>query len=272
MKDWRMSLHGITEPRDQSSPKSLKTCYAPMPFTVPTFIALSQTMYEKSVTKDFAQPLVLWHPRVTPGPKFTNLGTDVQQGPDYQCETFCPLLTTCLRDLLPNFVYFSESMTDGPMGGGQKTVNNMSQYTTQRQQFTVSSSSPWREQNKISGEEISTDYFHDVSNDNLSPLQQLPVTMPQNWHHNSIHLLVTICMYFKSNEYLSGPPNEHQISIVIRCQQHNWLIKSGTKTGKTNVNKRSIPYINENDNWKSNYSTKYYQSLQYLFKWPYFPC
>jgi len=37
----------------QSSPESLMTCYAPMPLIVSTFIAVGQTMYEKSVTKYF---------------------------------------------------------------------------------------------------------------------------------------------------------------------------------------------------------------------------
>jgi len=132
-----MSMHGITGPPDQSSQssgnnvsghtpnpanfrraltksvlsklvlsekwtkvqkKSLKMCYAPMP-VMPNFIALRETKYEKSTTKfvytlqDFCAPGGL------PGPQFTNLGTAVQQGPDYHCAKFCPLLTTCLRDI-----------------------------------------------------------------------------------------------------------------------------------------------------------------------------
>jgi len=39
------------EKLDYSSPKSLKTCYGPMPVIVSNFIVLGQTMYEKLVTK-----------------------------------------------------------------------------------------------------------------------------------------------------------------------------------------------------------------------------
>ena len=42
-----------------SSPKSAKTCYAPMPLILPNFIALGQTMYEKSVII-FLHPSVFW--------------------------------------------------------------------------------------------------------------------------------------------------------------------------------------------------------------------
>jgi len=47
-------------------------------------------------------------------PKFTNLRTNVQPGPDYQCAKFRPLLSTCLRDnyLLLNFVDFDGGVTD----------------------------------------------------------------------------------------------------------------------------------------------------------------
>jgi len=33
------------------------------------------------------------------GPQFTNLGVDVEQGLDYQCTKFRPLLITCLQDV-----------------------------------------------------------------------------------------------------------------------------------------------------------------------------
>jgi len=52
----------------QSTPKSLTTCYTPMPLIVPNFIALDQAMYEKCITI-FLHPSVFWHPRGAPGPK-----------------------------------------------------------------------------------------------------------------------------------------------------------------------------------------------------------
>jgi len=39
-------------PPRPSSPKWEKTCYAPIPVIVPNFIAVDQTMYKKSVTKN----------------------------------------------------------------------------------------------------------------------------------------------------------------------------------------------------------------------------
>ena len=39
-------------PLGQSSPKWEKTCYAPIPVIVPNFIAVGQTVYDKSVTKN----------------------------------------------------------------------------------------------------------------------------------------------------------------------------------------------------------------------------
>ena len=44
---------------DQTSPKYQMTCYAQMPFIVANFIALGQTMYEKSVTKLFTPLSIL---------------------------------------------------------------------------------------------------------------------------------------------------------------------------------------------------------------------
>jgi len=48
-----MSSHGIGGPRDQSSPNLGNKCQLPRPLTLPYFIALGQTMYEKSVTDSF---------------------------------------------------------------------------------------------------------------------------------------------------------------------------------------------------------------------------
>jgi len=38
---------------DRSSRKSIKICYASTPLTVPNFTTLGQTMYKKSITKNF---------------------------------------------------------------------------------------------------------------------------------------------------------------------------------------------------------------------------
>jgi len=49
------------------------------------------------------------------GPRFINLGTDIQQGPIYQSAKFRPVVTTyvvCTRYLLPDFVDFVDSVTD----------------------------------------------------------------------------------------------------------------------------------------------------------------
>ena len=107
---------------DQSPPKSLKTCYAPMPVIVPNFIAFGQSVYEKSVT--IFTPFTFWRPRGPLGPKFTNPGGNVQQGPVYQSAKFRPVLT--IRDTsCQKFVDFGDSVTDTQTNKKQ-TVNNIS--------------------------------------------------------------------------------------------------------------------------------------------------
>jgi len=73
-----------------------------MPLIAPNYIALAQTMYEKSVSLHFVYTLLYFcAPGEPPVPKFTYLGTDGQQGPDYQCATlrflsFCqPVYEIC---------------------------------------------------------------------------------------------------------------------------------------------------------------------------------
>ena len=107
---------------DQSSLKSLKTCYAPMPLIAQNFIALGHTMYGKRVTI-FVHPSVFWRPRgELPESKFTNLGPDVQ-GSLYQCAKFRPVLTTHLRDIYCQISSISSiSLTALPT----KTVNDTS--------------------------------------------------------------------------------------------------------------------------------------------------
>ena len=86
-----------------------------MPLIVPNFVALGQTMYEKSVTKVF--------PRKTPvsqedplGQKFTNVGPDVW-APFVKCQILSRSDSPSTRYLLPNFVHFVDGVTD------TKTVN-----------------------------------------------------------------------------------------------------------------------------------------------------
>jgi len=75
------------------------TCYAQMPLIVPNFIALVQTMYEKSVTKIFYTFSILDLRGGLSAPQFTNLGPVVQQGPRYGCAKFRLVLKTRLRDI-----------------------------------------------------------------------------------------------------------------------------------------------------------------------------
>jgi len=74
---------------DQSSTKSLKICYTPMPFIVPNFIALGQMMYEKAI--QIFLHLHYFGAQGAPRSKFTDLGTDLQQGSLYQLNKFRPL-------------------------------------------------------------------------------------------------------------------------------------------------------------------------------------
>ena len=51
-------------PLGQSSPKWEKSCYAPMPLTMPNFIAVNQMVYDKSVTKNFQTKGKLYIPTI----------------------------------------------------------------------------------------------------------------------------------------------------------------------------------------------------------------
>jgi len=106
-KMWRYPLSKICAPGkvDQSSAKSLKICYAPMP----PLWQISSRSAKRSTRKALTILLHIWRPRGAPGSKFTDLGTDVQQG----SLKFRPFVTAYRRDyLLPNFVDFIESVTD----------------------------------------------------------------------------------------------------------------------------------------------------------------
>jgi len=69
-----------------------------MPLIMPNFIALGQTMYEKSVTI-FYTLQYFGAPGGLPEPKFTSRGLDEKQGPVYRSVKFPPVLTTRLRDI-----------------------------------------------------------------------------------------------------------------------------------------------------------------------------
>jgi len=56
---------------DQSSPNQEKTYYTPMPLTMPNFVAVGQTIYEKSVT--IIHALHFLEAAGPPGSKFTSL-------------------------------------------------------------------------------------------------------------------------------------------------------------------------------------------------------
>jgi len=66
-----------------------------MPFIVLNFIALGQTIYEKTVTNFFYTLQYFGAPGGPTGPKFTSLGR-VRQGSLYQPTKFNHLLTTSL--------------------------------------------------------------------------------------------------------------------------------------------------------------------------------
>jgi len=75
-----MSKIFAAEKVDQSSPKSPKICYAPLPLIVPNFIALGQTVYEKKKRyKAFYTLQYFGAPGGPAVPKFTSLGPDIQQ-------------------------------------------------------------------------------------------------------------------------------------------------------------------------------------------------
>ena len=98
-----------------------------MPLTMPNFIVLGQTMYEKSITIFFTSFTIL-APKGTPWSKFNNLGPYVYSN--------LPLSTSQIssrsdnpsaRYLLPNFVDFAYRMTH------KKTVNDMTPHTMPQQ-------------------------------------------------------------------------------------------------------------------------------------------
>jgi len=70
------------------------------------------------------------------GPKFSNLRTGVQQGPDYnyQCTRFHHLLITCVRDIYCRTWSISLKAWSTDQ---QRTVNDMSPPTMRRQQRSV---------------------------------------------------------------------------------------------------------------------------------------
>jgi len=75
----------------------------------------------------FLHPSIFCRPRGTPGPKFTDLGPDIQQVPLYQSAKFRPVLTTHLQDTCCQILSISVTawLTKSPT---KKTVNDVSAY------------------------------------------------------------------------------------------------------------------------------------------------
>jgi len=90
--EWLMhvAVCGIAGPPDQSSPSSGNKCRMARPLTMPNFIALGQTIYEKSVINFNHLWIVapLW-------PKFANLGTDIVRA--INVRNFVPFLQHVCR-------------------------------------------------------------------------------------------------------------------------------------------------------------------------------
>jgi len=100
------------------------TCYASIPQTMPNFIDVGQTMYEKSVTI-FYTPHFLG-PQGPPGPKFTSLGSDVHQGHSLsRCQISSPSDNPSTRYLLSKFVDLVDRVIDRET---KKTKKNCKRY------------------------------------------------------------------------------------------------------------------------------------------------
>jgi len=65
----------------------------------------------KALQNFFLHPSLFWCRRKLPGPKFTNLGPDVQQAPSINRPNFV-LFWQLVRYLLPNLVNFVDGITD----------------------------------------------------------------------------------------------------------------------------------------------------------------
>jgi len=102
---WKIFAPWKSRPKLQNSgnkselARLLTTTFLSYSIIVSNFITLGQTMYQESVTNSFLHPSVFWHSEGPTGPKFTNLGPDVQQRPLYQSDKFHPILTTCVWDI-----------------------------------------------------------------------------------------------------------------------------------------------------------------------------
>jgi len=68
-------------------------------------------MEEKSATNFFYTLQCFGAPGGLPGPKFTNLGNDVQQGPEYQYAKFSQRDNLSARHLLPSLIDFIGGVT-----------------------------------------------------------------------------------------------------------------------------------------------------------------
>jgi len=105
--------HGGKEKLVQSWPKSLKTCYGPVPIIMPNFIMLGQTVCEKRVSKIFYSWIVgQSSPILTASPYLS------------MCQTSFHSNNLCTSYLLPKFIDFVYSVTNKYTK--IQTVNNKS--------------------------------------------------------------------------------------------------------------------------------------------------
>jgi len=114
VKDWRMSPHGVVGPRTKVDEiRGIIVNILIKPLTMPNFIALGQTVYEKSVTK-FLHPSLFWRSRGIPWAKVHQSRWWYIARPLYLAVKCYHLLTTCLQDiyLLPRFVDFADGVID----------------------------------------------------------------------------------------------------------------------------------------------------------------
>ena len=120
---------------DQSSLMSLKICYTTMPLIVPNFVALGQTIYEKSVT-NFLQPSVFWHSSGEPCVKVHwSRHWCTGRLPLSTCQFSSPCDNLSMKYLLPNFVDFVESVTDRPTKRSKRHVSAYHAAATTKQEY-----------------------------------------------------------------------------------------------------------------------------------------
>jgi len=134
-----MSPHGIAGTQDRSSPNSGNKCRLARPQTLPNFIALGQTMYEKSVT-NFLHPSVIWRPMGPPGQYSPILVLMYSKAPSINLPNSVPFWST--RYLLPNLIS-SISLTTWPTKNSKRHVSAYCATTTRGHKFWRKAASLW---------------------------------------------------------------------------------------------------------------------------------